>query len=337
MKRVSSAPYRQCEEVALLWVTRLAAEPGNPLLAETRLPLTEQQDLRRWLSVDAANAQAYADARRLWHLTGPGAAQLAQEDDLALQALLRRAQLPRRRASGAVASLAVAASVALVGMLALFWQPDRWLDDLQADYYTAPGELRTVTLADGSEVQLDGNSAIDVALSDRGREVRLRRGAAFFHVSHNGQPFVVHAGHGEVRVLGTRFDVRREATSTQVTVEEGKVAVTPQAGRAPMLLTAAQRVEYHNGDAGALETVNPQQAFGWRQGQISFRRQPLADALAVVQRYYPGRILLLNAALGARPVSGDFASNDPQAMLNAFQGLLGYSQQTLPGATLLIR
>lgn len=335
MNVVSPPPRHGGEDVALLWVTRLAAEPDNPGLDETRLPLLDQQELQRWLGHDPANAEAYREARRLWRLTGPGAAQLAREEAAVLQALLRRAKAPRRR--GRTVSLAMAASVVLAGVLAMAWQPERWLDDLQADYHSAPGQLRQFTLADGSDVQLDGNSAIDVKLTEQGRDVTLRRGAAFFHVSHNGQPFVVHTADGEVRVVGTRFEVRREAAATQVTVEEGKVAVQPQRDAAPVMLTAAQRVDYQQGRAGALQSINPQQAFGWRDGHISFRRQTLADALAVVQRYYPGRIVLLNAELGARPVSGDFASNDPQVMLAAFQGLLGYSQQQLPGGTLIIR
>ncbi|MGY4495230.1 FecR family protein [Pseudomonas sp. TE3610] len=330
---ISSRP--ASADIALLWVTRVAAEPGNPTLDETRLPATDQQELQRWLAQDAANADAYRDARRLWHLTGPAAAQLAHEEDAALQALLRRAQAarPRRR----LLPVAMAATVVLAGVLALAWQPERWLDDLQADYHTAPGQLRNLTLADGSEVQLDGDSAIDVTLDAQGRNVRLRRGAAYFHVSHNGQPFVVHADDGEVRVLGTHFEVRRQANGSQVTVEEGKVAVKAAQDTTPVLLTAGQRVDYDPLHAGALQAVNPQQAFSWRQGQLSFRRQPLADALAVVQRYYPGRIVLLGSGLGKRQVSGDFASNDPQAVLDAFQGVLGYTQQRLPGGNLIIR
>lgn len=323
------------EDIALLWVTRLAAEPDNLMLDETRLPATDLQELQRWLAKDPGNAEAYRGARRLWRLTGPGAARLAQEEDATLQALLHRARSPRRR--GSRVPIAMAATVLLAGVLALLWQPERWLDDLQADYHTAPGQLLSIALADGSEVQLDGNSAIDVSLSAQGREVRLRRGAAYFHVSHNGQPFVVRAGQGEVRVLGTHFEVRRQATDTQVSVEEGRVAVQPASDAAPVLLTAAQRVDYRQGHAEAVQAIDPQQAFAWRQGQLSLRRQPLADALALVQRYYPGRIVLLNPPLGARLVSGDFASNDPQAMLDAFQGVLGFNQQHLPGGTVLIR
>lgn len=326
----------QSEEVALLWVTRLAAEPDNRQLLEARLSPQERADLQRWLDADAGNAQAYSEARQLWQLTALPAARLAAEDDAALQAILHRGRQQRRSPGRRVAGLAIAASVLLAAVSMLAWQPERWLDDLQADYYTAPGQVRTVALDDGSEMTLDGDSAVAVALTSMGREVHLRRGAAFFKVSHNGQAFVVHAEHGEVRVLGTRFEVRRQPQGAQVTVEEGRVAVSPSPELDPQVLTAGQRLDYADGHAAATQTVEPQQAFAWRDGRLSFRRMPLADALAVVQRYYPHRIVLLDSRLGARPVSGEFSDQDPQVVLAAFQAVLGFSQQRLPGGTLLI-
>lgn len=336
MTPTTPASRPQSEEVALLWVTRLAAEPDNRQLLEARLSPLERADLQRWLDADAGNAQAYAQARQLWQLTALPAARLAGEDDAALQAILHRARPQRRAPRRRRVGLAIAASLLVAAVSMLAWQPERWLDDLQADYYTAPGQVRTVALDDGSEVTLDGDSAMAVALTSAGREVHLRRGAAFFKVSHNGQAFVVHAEHGEVQVLGTRFEVRRQPQGAQVTVEEGRVAVSPRPELDPQVLTAGQQLDYADGHAAATQTIDPQHAFAWRDGRLSFRRMPLADALAVVQRYYPHRIVLLDSRLGARPVSGEFSNQDPQVVLAAFQAVLGFSQQRLPGGTLLI-
>ncbi|GAB7528118.1 FecR family protein [Pseudomonas sp. 3A(2025)] len=334
MNVVSSSPRRQSEDIALHWVSRLAAEPDNTDLDESRLPAAEQQRLRQWLASDAAHAEAYAQARQLWQITGPVAAQLAQEDDAALQAILRQSKPRSRRWPVPVA---MAASLLLASLLALFWRPEQWLDDLRADYRSAPGQLSRITLADGSDVLLDADSAIQVDLSEQTRSIRLLRGAAFFHVKHNGQPFVVRAHGGETQVLGTRFEVRNEPQGAQVTVEEGKVAVRAQPDSEPQLLTAAQRTDYRQGQAGSLQNVAMPEALSWREGRLSFRRQPLSEALQVVQRYSQERIVLLDASLGTRPVSGDFASNDPQAMLTAFQAVLGYSMLRLPGGTVVIR
>ncbi|MBU5237319.1 FecR domain-containing protein, partial [Vibrio cholerae] len=79
-------------------------------------------------------------------------------------------------------------------------QPSRWVDEWGADYVTAPGEVRTITLADQSKVTLDADSAIAVDFSQGERHIQLRRGAGFFSVTHTGQPFVVEASGGEARV-----------------------------------------------------------------------------------------------------------------------------------------
>lgn len=337
MTPIPSSARQQRQEVALLWVTRLAAEPGNTSLTESRLNALERADLQHWLASDPDNAHAYAEARQLWQLTGLAAAPIAQDEDAALQALLHKARHHRARPRRRLAALAVAATLVLAALLTLVWQPERWLDNSLADYHSAPGQRLDIALADGSEVTLDGDSAIDVTLSAEGRHVVLRRGAAFFKVRHNGQGFVVQASGGEVRVVGTRFEVRRQAAGAQVTVEEGKVAVSAQPALPAQLLTAAQRLEYHDGQLSAVQAIDPAQAFAWREGRLSLRRQPLADVLEQLRRDYPGRILLLNASLGQRAVSGDFAAQDPLSVLAALQGVLGFELQRLPGGAVLIR
>jgi transmembrane sensor len=107
-------------------------------------------------------------------------------------------------------------------------------------------------------------------------------------------------------------------------------------GNAEQQLTDGQRVDYWPGGISPMVAVNPQQAFGWRDGRLAFRQAPLSQALAVVQRYYPGRILLLDRDLGERRVNGDFSSADPQAILAAFQSVLGFTLQRLPGGMVVI-
>ncbi|PAZ18026.1 DUF4974 domain-containing protein [Pseudomonas aeruginosa] len=75
----------------------------------------------------------------------------------------------------------------------------------------------------------------------------------------------------------------------------------------------------------------------WRQGWLSFYRRPLAEVLDELARYYPGRILLLDDALGRQPVSGSFRSDDPEAALKSLQAVLGYRQQILFGRLVVIR
>ncbi len=129
--------------------------------------------------------EAYARAQVLWELSEVPARTLADEDASALQGYLNAMNRSRRssvrRWSGA---LAMAACLLLMISLGSGWQPSRWVDDLGADYVSAPGEIRTVTLADQSQVTLDADSAIAVDFSGGERHVQVRRGAGFFRVTH---------------------------------------------------------------------------------------------------------------------------------------------------------
>lgn len=187
------------EQAALAWLSLLHDQPSSG----------DQATFSQWLQADPAHVEAYAQAQVLWELSEAPARTLADEDALAMQRLLRAMDgakgRHRRRWS---VGLAMAASVLLAVALGAGWQPGRWVDDLGADYVSAPGQVRTVVLADQSEVTLDADSAIAVDFSHGERHVQLRRGAGFFSVTHTGQPFVVEAEQGQARVLGTQFEVR---------------------------------------------------------------------------------------------------------------------------------
>jgi len=250
-----------------------------------------------------------------------------------LNAMNRSRRSSVRRWSG---GLALAASLLLMVSMGAGWQPSRWFDDLGADYVSAPGQVRSVTLADRSVITLDADSAIAVDFSRGERHVEVRRGAAFFSVSHTGEPFVVDANQGEARVLGTQFEVRLQPMGAQVSVLSGRVGVTPGKGAEQQVLGADQQVAYSAGHARALQAIDAQAQLAWRQGWLNYYKAPLADVVQDLQRYYPGRIVLLNDELGTRRISGSFPSHDPQAVLASLQGLLGFEQNHL-GSLIILR
>jgi transmembrane sensor len=239
-----------------------------------------------------------------------------------------------RRWSGA---LAMAACLVLMIGIGAGWQPMRWIDDLGADYVSAPGEIRTVTLADQSQVTLDADSAIAVDFSGGERHVQLRRGAGFFSVTHTGDPFVVDAEKGQARVLGTQFEVRLQPHGAQVTVLSGRVGVTADRHAEQQILTAGQQVAYGEGSAQKLRVVDSEAQLAWRQGWLNYYKVTLADVVQDLGRYYPGRIVLLNDELAARRVSGSFPSKDPQAVLGSLQGVLGFEQTKVMGHLIILR
>lgn len=315
------------QDAALSWLSLLHNQPTA----------ADQARFSRWLQADPAHAQAYAQAQVVWEMSEAPAATLAREDDSALQALLAAMDAPPRRFRSWGASLAMAACLLLMVSMGLGWQPQRWADDLGADYVSAPGQVRTVTLADQSQVTLDADSAIAVHFTGGERHVQLRRGAAFFQVTHTGEPFVVDGGQGETRVLGTQFEVRLEPSGAQVTVLSGRVGVKAGSDLPQQILTAGQRVTYDQTHTTDPQPVDSENQLAWRQGWLNYYRTPLAVVINDLSRYYPGRIIVLNDQLAAKKVSGSFPSNDPIAVLMALKSVVGFEQYEALGRVIVIR
>ena len=325
-ERVTPTPAQ--EQAAFAWLSLLHDQPSSG----------DQLTFSRWLQADPAHAEAYARAQVVWELSEVPARTLADEEAFALQGYLNAMNRSRRagirRWSGA---LAMAACLLLMISVGAGWQPSHWVDDLGADYVSAPGEIRTVTLADQSQVTLDADSAIAVDFSRGERHVQLRRGAGFFSVTHTGEPFVVGAEKGEARVLGTQFEVRLQPHGVQVTVLSGRVGVTADKNTAQQILSAGQQVAYSNGSAEKLHAVDSEAQLAWRQGWLNYYKATLADVVQDLRRYYPGRIVLLNEELAVRRVSGSFPSKDPQAVLSSLQGVMGFEQHHVLGQLIILR
>ena len=325
-ERVTPTPAQQ--QAAFAWLSLLHDQPSSG----------DQATFSHWLQADPAHAEAYAQAQVVWELTETPARTLADEDALALQGYLnvmnRSRRTSVRRWSGALAT-AACLLLMMIGVGA-GWQPSRWVDDLGADYVSAPGEIRTVTLADQTQVTLDADSAIAVDFSRGERHVQVRRGAGFFSVTHTGEPFVVDAEKGQARVLGTQFEVRLQPHGAQVTVLSGRVGVTADKHAEQQILIAGQQVAYGEGSAEKLQTVDSEAQLAWRQGWLNYYKATLAEVVQDLGRYYPGRIVLLNDELAGRRVSGSFPSKDPQAVLSSLQEVLGFEQHKVLGHLIIL-
>jgi transmembrane sensor len=136
-----------------------------------------------------------------------------------------RARILRLRRFLIAASIAVAA----VGFVSLYW-----LEYQRGVYSTLVGEQRSITLEDGSTVELNARSTIRVAYHAHERDVDLIEGQVLFQVAKDhSRPFIVHSANTHVLAVGTQFDVYQHQTGTTVTVVEGRVAVFPLTSSAP--------------------------------------------------------------------------------------------------------
>lgn len=199
------------------------------------------------------------------------------------------------------AMLTAAAAVALAFLLGRSPATDT------REFTTASAQRQTVTLADGSRLELNAHTQLSATLAPTERRVRLSRGQAFFAVTKDPQrPFFVETPAGTVRVTGTQFDVRTEPTTPlQVTVLEGAVQVQP-AGTAPVAPFAlGVHDQFLAGEVRALSAAEVAATLAWRQGEIVFAGAPLRDVLAAFARHHD-RAIVVTPAAGTRRLGGRF-------------------------------
>ena len=175
-----------------------------------------------------------------------------------------RRVLPRRWFGGAVA----AALVGAIGLSVpgLFGSGDR--------IETAAGKHRTVTLADGSTIEINGGSVIEID-EERPRFARLTSGEAMFNVVHrDGDPFVVEAGGAQIVDLGTAVNVVRRDRATSVAVSEGVVVYNPD--RDNVRLAAGKSLDARDGARPVVKDTEIASVGGWRSGLLVYSDAPLS-------------------------------------------------------------
>jgi transmembrane sensor len=192
-----------------------------------------------------------------------------------------------------------------LAMLALY-RP-AFISCFNSDYCTAIGEMKTVTLADGSRLTLNTESALKVEFNEQLRHVQLLRGEVFFDVTPNAQrPFVVDANHSQTRVKGTRFLVREQTHFDSVTVASGIVEVSHKGGN-PTLLRENDQIHIDDNHIDTPYAVSGSLAAAWLKGSMLFDNVPLTEVVAEISRYQRGTVLFKRDSLKTLKVSGRFS------------------------------
>lgn len=305
-------PSRRARAEAASWVTRLH---GPDRRAEV------EQGLRVWLAQDPAHAKAFELATEVWQETADLPGKLPPRDwevDLphtrvAESTALRPARHAdsigspglgldgvgrggaRKRRFSLAAAAAGLAAVAVAAYLYIGREPT---------FATSVGEQRTLTLPDGSRVELNTSSQMVQAYDERTRRVFLKSGEAWFDVARDPQrPFIVVAGGREIAALGTSFVVRHEASELTVTLIEGKVSVSPvgsgsatptsasPAGPSATILTPGQRLTVRKEVPVRVDEPEMVRVTAWQRGQVIFEDTPLQEAVAEFNRYSPRKLV----------------------------------------------
>ncbi|MEJ1963534.1 MAG: FecR domain-containing protein [Gammaproteobacteria bacterium] len=353
---------RDIQAQAREWVVRLDGEQPTPAVLA---------DLRLWVNRSPLHRQALEQAAAAWnvmdslaglldpHETASSAAasagQAAPEATMAASASGRQttpavaksasafeADTARRasRYGFSPARMTVAALVVLVvAVIAYRFLPGALRPDVPTiRYSTAVGEIKTVTLPDGSEVRLNTNSAVRVAFPGKARVIQLD-GEAYFKVAPDPQrPFVVYAGRFSVKALGTAFAVHALENGVDLTVTAGHVELAsfkePPADVASRGVAPTDHAEtrvpllkgqhaYFRGESKLIESLGTQaleERLSWRDGMLIFDNDRLSDIVAELNRYSTTRIVISEPAIQDLRLGGYFKVQDIGSILDTLRG-----------------
>lgn len=296
----------------------------------------KRAEFEQWLRADPEHFSAYAAVEEAWQALELPGQRLAEREAAELAFYLdamdkaKRTRKTFRRLS--------ALSVLLAAVLAggIWLERPNYIQDMFADYSSMRGERRTIQLSDGSSVLLDADSALDVDFSTTERRVRLLRGNAFFDITRSNAPFIVQAGSGEVRVLGTAFAVQLLESGGSVTLERGHVEVNTKENLQTASLKPGQHVRFGVAGVDPVEDVHLDDALAWREGRLVFYRARLADVVNEIQRYRAGRIVIASSRLAEERVTGSVMLADTNAALDSIQASLRFRVTTLAGRLTVI-
>jgi transmembrane sensor len=289
------------------------------LLQSGEATAADRQRCAHWRAADPMHDLAWQRAERVSLKFGQLPSALAVP-------VLGRSERTERRAAMKALALFIAAAPA--GWLAWRTVPAReWL----AAHRTATGERRKLRLPDGTRLQLNTATALDVAYDDRVRLLQLHAGEILVDTAPDTvppghpayRPLVVETPQGRLRALGTRFVVRQfEAERCRVAVLEGAVEVRPDhSSDRPVVMRAGEQADFSSLAVDPVTAAAPQ-VDGWSRGILRTRDMRLQDFVAELGRYRPG-VLRCDPSVGELRISGVFQLRDTGAVLDSLP-------QTLP-------
>jgi transmembrane sensor len=312
------------KDQARAWVMRLTSGKAT---------IEDAEELRRWRDENIAHRQAFAEAKLLWETLGPSAEEVARRPAAVKPS--RENSFPGRRA---FVGGALAASAASVGYLAVKSPFHLWasIGELRADYRTGTGEQRQLALANDVSLILNTQTSVNIQPVSSGlRGIELVAGEAA--ISANAivsAPFDVRAAGGRVRASAGRFDVRCDGASVRVACLDGVVEVSRR--DQSVTVPPGHQVTYDGAGLRSVLPIDLAVATAWQHGMLIFRHEPLSHVIAEVNRYRPGRIMLLGERLGKCDVVASFHLNRIDEVVDHVVRAFDAHETSLPGGVVLL-
>jgi transmembrane sensor len=275
-----------------------------------------------WIKSNEANGDAFRHSLQVWNTIGMTDSavdwleQHVARDPVVVLIPKPKPKFKHRFAKSTMWLSSIAASIILIAVTAVYHSPRTLEITPPAIAFNSPiGQNRSITLSDGSDVILAGNSSILVDISQDTRRIILQKGGAYFDVSHDpSRLFLVTTEHLQVRVRGTAFAVKHSADNAiKVSVQRGLVEVVdlPEQGTADeqmLQLRANQQVRaaFNGTFITEVTQFNNETEFAWLSGRLIYDDIPLKTVVVDINRYAKKPVVILDESINDLAITASF-------------------------------
>ena len=316
------------DQEAYDWVVRFVAGGAQP---------ADMAALKQWAARSPAHRTAFDRASLLWKATGPAGQELLIDQTFVPTPTGQRtgaSRITRRSFVGGAIAASVAGIWTAVRPPLALWPS---VTELASDYRTAPGVQRKLTLSDQFAIELNSRTSINVHSTDGAADqIDLISGEAAIALTANAtKPLSVRAGHGEtIGGADARFNVRCDDQIISVTCIAGHVQVDH--GDTALSLPAGQQLRYSSRGLEVPMKADLAIITAWQDGVVIFQSTPIAQVVAEINRYRPGRVILTNAALGRRIFNARVPIRNIDLVVGQIAETFGAGLTALPGGIVLL-
>ena len=307
---------------ASIWIARM----------DRSLTELEQAEFKAWLSENEQHQKLIIKMASMWD-------KMDSLDRLAdiFPASNKAETKTKSAANTSQWPLALAASLVLALSVLFFTDitlNSLWQEEQQfVRYETAVGESSTIYLPDNSKVLLNTDSVLLVRYTDDYRLLDLQRGELHVEVAHDtSRPLSVVANHKVIQAVGTAFSVQVKASEIELIVTEGKVIIGQLAKKQEVnekaLVIPSSSLAVSKGEIASLAIENTgsdtvsvidkkaiKQSLSWRQGNLVFNGETLAEAMEEVSRYTSVTFEIADEDLKKIRIAGRFKTGDVKGLI----------------------
>jgi len=321
-------------ETAIAWFLRMQ---------QVDFEHADRSKFEAWLMQTPAHQQAYKEVTLIWE-GFDSTAELKSLDAAMEQKNFQDQILAKQKRTRKIGqSITTLLSIAIIAFAGLFgyrtWQAQPLSETVKI---AQVGQIKQETLEDGTKLNMNANSELEVIYFRDRRIAKLKKGEVIFDVARDeSRPFIVDSGYGRITVLGTRFAVNRLQKIIRVSVDHGRVQVESldvngNVIATPLILNNGEVAEVRQQQTPKRTDQLASDAFSFEQGSITFDKAGLEEIAETLSRYRKPAVTVQTLPTEDAQITAVIKTQEVEKFIATLPDIAAVKVKSSPDATVII-